>query len=382
MKTFSKLYKKTSTGALQEWTIIVDGNSITTRFGQTGGRIQTSEPTFCEGKNVGRINATTAEEQALLEAQSQWEKKLKRSGYVTTPDGAMAGGESEMIQGGRWPMLAEHYKDHPAKVQWPAYAQRKYNGHRCIARIDESGRATLWSRKRNPIVTVPHIVAALSGLGLRDVWFDGELYDFDFVRDNGLEEFNHLVKRGSPIPGHEVAKYHVYDAPIEGMTQVERFGYLDQMLGKNPPLPILRAETRLVASIEEAMAFLQEAMDDEFEGIMLRNRLGAYKSHPTGRSTDLLKLKGYDGKSEDAEFKCVGVKEGKKGKMRGKAILQCVTDKGVPFSAKPTGPLNQLKDWWDHPEKVIGKMVTVAFQGWTNEGAPWFPRALQVREDL
>jgi hypothetical protein len=54
----------------------------------------------------------------------------------------------------------------------------------------------------------------------------------------------------------------------------------------------------------------------------------------------------------------------------------------VPFSAKPTGPLSQLKDWWDHPEKVIGKMVTVAFQGWTNEGAPWFPRALQVREDL
>ena len=80
-KTFPTLFKKTSTGADQCWSIEVVGNTIISRWGQVGGAQQSTTDTIAEGKNGGRANATTPEAQAVLEAQSQWEKKLKR-GYV------------------------------------------------------------------------------------------------------------------------------------------------------------------------------------------------------------------------------------------------------------------------------------------------------------
>jgi hypothetical protein len=51
MTKLPTLYKRTATGALQEWTIIFEGNWYCTQFGQTGGTIQTSAPVLCAGKN-------------------------------------------------------------------------------------------------------------------------------------------------------------------------------------------------------------------------------------------------------------------------------------------------------------------------------------------
>jgi DNA ligase-1 len=381
-KKFPKLFKLTSTGEKQAWEIIVIDDSYRTKYGRVGGTETTSEPTICKGKNIGRANETTPQEQAVLEAQAEWTKKQKKGGYVLSLEAAEAGEVSSLVKGGVWPLLAQHYKDNVKNAVWPCYAQRKLNGHRCIAVIDDAGKATLWSRARMPILSVPHIIRALEALGLKSVMFDGELYDYEFVRDNGLEAFNHLVKRASPIPGHEVVKYWIYDAPIQEKSQMQRFLYLDDNLGKSPALPLVRVETRIVKNIEEAMAFLGEAMEDDFEGIMLRRPGGLYLGHPTHHTKELLKLKGIDGKSEDAEFKVIGVKEGKKGKMIGKAIFICETKDGKTFDAKMKGPLTKLQHYWEHPEEVIGKMMTVQFQGWTNKGVPWFPRALQPRVDL
>ena len=90
-----------------------------------------------------------------MEAQAQWERKLKR-GYVQDLKSAQAGHVDAAITGGIFPMLAHTYRDHAAKIVYPAYAQPKLDGHRCIAM--PSG---LWSRTRKPIVSVPHINAAL-----------------------------------------------------------------------------------------------------------------------------------------------------------------------------------------------------------------------------
>ena len=50
-----------------------------------------------EGKNVGKKNGTTAEQQAVAEAQSKHNKQLDR-GYVTSPDAAFAGDVDEEIE--------------------------------------------------------------------------------------------------------------------------------------------------------------------------------------------------------------------------------------------------------------------------------------------
>ena len=64
---FPTLFKRTKTGAIQVCDIEVLGNEVHTTFGQLG----TSSPQVAidvvkEGKNLGRANATTKEEQKKL----------------------------------------------------------------------------------------------------------------------------------------------------------------------------------------------------------------------------------------------------------------------------------------------------------------------------
>src|ERR1019366_10126555 len=97
MKTFPILYKKTSTGAIQEWTIGTDMDPnhstafvIWTVYGQVNGQLQKTIDYISRGKNIGKTNETSIEQQANAEAQAKWEKKLK-SGYVESIKAAEAG---------------------------------------------------------------------------------------------------------------------------------------------------------------------------------------------------------------------------------------------------------------------------------------------------
>ncbi|NBO23258.1 hypothetical protein EBU94_07980 [bacterium] len=70
------LYKKTATGATQEWTIFFEGREYYTISGQVDGKKITSTPTKCVNKNVGNVNETTPEQQAEREARAKWQKKM------------------------------------------------------------------------------------------------------------------------------------------------------------------------------------------------------------------------------------------------------------------------------------------------------------------
>ena len=74
------LYKLTTVGKTQTWKIIIDGDKYRTISGQQGGKKVQNKWTVCKGKNEGKKNATTDEEQAILEAVAKHDKKLK-SGY-------------------------------------------------------------------------------------------------------------------------------------------------------------------------------------------------------------------------------------------------------------------------------------------------------------
>ena len=74
------VFKKTKTGATQEWTIEVVGNKYRTISGQTGGKLITNEWTVVYGKNTGKLNETTDKEQTMKEAVAKRTKKLE-SGY-------------------------------------------------------------------------------------------------------------------------------------------------------------------------------------------------------------------------------------------------------------------------------------------------------------
>lgn len=367
------LYKRTSTGALQEWTIFVEGARIFTRFGQTGGAIQETAPTICKGKNPGRSNATTGAEQAQMEAQAQWEKKLKKD-YVKTQAEALTGATSELIEGGILPMLAHKFRDHGDKVVYPCFVQPKLDGHRCTSQTEPDGTVTLWSRTRKRITGVPHIAAAIQRLALPiHTRLDGELYAHSY--HDKFEQLTHFIRQETPTAGHEVVEYHVFDVAMDGGLGFDKRRQILQkwMEYVGPSVTCLKVvETISVENEDELMLAFERFREQGYEGAIVRNAAGPYVNK---RSYDLLKVKEFD----DAEFEIVGVNEGK-GKLAGHGIFTCKTPDGALFDAKMKGALADLAKYYQHPERYIGKQLTVQFQGFTKKNrVPRFPVAQRIR---
>ena len=375
-KVFEKLYKAGGKGDIQEWEIRVEGNAIITRWGKVGHTIQESVPDIIkEGKNIGRSNETTPEEQAMAEAQSEWEKKLKK-GYVKTMAAAKSGEVSDLVEGGVWTMLAKTFSKDGGKIKWPAYAQPKLDGHRCTALIDGSGKCTLWSRGRKPILSMPHIVAAYESLGLVNAQFDGELYNCDYHAK--FEELSHLIRQSKPMPGHEVVEHHCYDM-IEAGGFESRLAHRDQILSVTPHPKLVPVETIPVEDEDALMAAFDHFLKIGYEGVMVRNAAGEYLGHPTHRSPDLQKVKEFD----DDEFMVIGVSTHGRGKMAGKAMFRCRTKDGAEFDAKLVGNMDALKQYVENPALAEGRMLTVKFQGYTTKSTvPRFPVAMRFRKDI
>ena len=373
-KELPKLYKTTGTGKTQTWQIFVDGADTYTKYGPTDGTIQTSARETALPKNGGRANSTTAEEQAVLDAESKWRKKLA-SGYVQTLGEIAAGTVDSSIQGGIFPMLAKTYRKDGDKIAFPAYAQPKLDGHRCIAVVDGNGRCTLWTRKRKPYASVPHVVRAVEALGLKDVVLDGELYAHSF-RDK-FEQLAHLVRQSEPESGHPELEieFHVFDQQSpDGFGQ--RYERLSSLLA-HARKPIVLVDTCRVDGETALLAAFEDYRALGYEGAMVRNAHGAYESHPTHRSSDLQKIKTFD----DAEWPIVGIKEGK-GKLAGHAIFTCRTQDGSEFDVKLAGDSSALREYFENPDRAIGKLLTVQYQGLTGKsGVPRFPVGLRLRED-
>lgn len=405
MTTLPTLYKRNSNGSVNQWTIAVDGNTISTTYGQVGGAMQTTHDVITEGKNLGRSNATTPEQQAQLEAAAQHEKKRK-AGYVADLATAEAGGTDDIIEGGVLPMLAKVYEDRADKVTFPVAVQPKLDGHRCIAVVEfdvlsgvgASVDTTLWSRTRKRILSMPHIVAELTSIytqlvgtlpadqfaewlydncracGFRyQLILDGELYHHDY-RDR-FEQLTSLIRPDEPRPGHEVVEYHVYDI-VSQQPFLERFRTLEHTFDTTKHIRLV--ETHIAGNVDQLMSHYDYFRKAGYEGAMARQLHLPYEHK---RSDQLLKLKDF----VDSEFKIVGVEEGR-GKLRGHVgAFICevpVGDTMATCAVKLAGDTSVLAQAWQQPDKWIGKMLTVKYQGRTAAGVLRFPVGLRLREEV
>jgi len=367
-KNFSPLYSQNSDGSLQVWKITVQGNKIIRAFGRVGGTIQRTEDVIQRGKNIGRANETTPEQQALAEAKSAWEKKQK-SGYNTDSKAAAAGQVSQAhIAGGIDPMLAHKWSEQSHKITYPAFMQPKLDGIRCIA-IVQHGKCTLWTRTRKQINSVPHIVALLEqAFPTGYAALDGELYNHRY-RDQ-FEQIVSLVRKDKPDPRCAKVQYHVYDTIMPG-TFSSRYDWLKQhhtQLLEQDKAVVLVPTVRVDAP-EEVIQYFTDWRAAGYEGAMIRNN--AEYEHK--RSYNIQKIKEFD----DAEFKIIGVEPGR-GRMAECAVFVC-EGKGGEFRCKMEGALDTLKQYLDKPKSVIGKMLTVRYQGLTNGKLPRFPVGVIVR---
>ncbi len=339
--------------------------------GLLGGKLQFSR-TYVKGKNAGRANATTDEQQAEKEAEAKWKQKRDRSGYSETiPE------DKPMM-----PMLAKSHDKDGHKINYPAFIQPKLDGIRCFVHIDGEN-IKLVSRTGKEFTSLGHISDAVSelvsviGKSVGSFILDGELYNHDFKDDfQGLVS---AIKRDKPSENTHLVQFHCYDYVAEDRDFEDRLQELyrmDQWCSDVHTIQIV--PTFVVNNLDEVVEQNSLWLEDGYEGSMIRNAKGGYQ--PNRRSPDLQKYKSF----KDQEFEIIGAYENK-GKMEGQCTLTCVTERGAEFGVKPKGSEAQREKYWTDFQagKLTGKMLTVRFFDWTTSEnpVPRFPVGIAIRSD-
>jgi len=372
---FETLYGKASTGKIKEWTVEVisykDGTAaVETTHGYIDGKKQVDVRDISEGKNIGKANETTPYEQACSEARSAYNKKID-SGYVVD-----MGDFKDASDGLFLPMLAHNHKDHSSKIKYPAYGQCKLDGFRQLSRKDK-GKVLLWSRKGKATTIPKEIIEELDSVLKDDDKTDGELYKHGW----GFQRIASAIKKYGPDT--KLLEYHIYDTPHLSKSFKERFiekwGFVPNTLETGPvPIPgttrLMLVPTQVVANETELAQLESWAIENSYEGVMVRNAAGLYKFKD--RSYDLLKVKQF----EDAEFEIIGGKEGQ-GREAGMVVFKCKLEDGTEFDVRPRGTEAERSAMWENLNDYIGKMLTVKYQGFSDSGRPRFPVGLHIRED-
>lgn len=371
MNKLATLYKRTSTGATQEWTIFSEDGSFWTVSGQIDGKKVTSAKTSCAGKNVGRKNATTPNEQALKEAQARWQKKCDE-GYV----------ENVSALDGAWacrvdPMLAKNYSDYKDELEFPVYCQPKLDGLRCIVT-----RYGAYSRKWKPFSTLQHIRSALQPIFDKYPMvqaFDGEMYSHA-LNDN-FEEIVSIVKQPKATVEDiekckQMVQYHIYDyVPSNDLADLifkTRDLDLSVMIPKDSEYLKL-VKTKMIWNKGELDEEYQWYVADGYEGQMIR----ADAPYQQKRTKYLLKRKDF----VDEEFLIVGYKEGK-GNREGCITLRLSTKDGKEFDSVPVGGVEYLQRLWQNREQLLGLYATVKYQNLSTDGIPRFNNTIKLRNAM
>jgi|TARA_R110000823_G_scaffold51052_1_gene127495 DNA ligase-1 len=373
-QSLQPLYKMDSKGKIRVLTVSYGsderGSFYEQEHGLLDGKLQTSR-TYVAGKNAGKANATTDEEQAEKEAESKRAKKRDRGGY------------SESIPEDKpmMPMLALTHDKHGHKIKYPAYVQPKLDGIRCFVHVDGES-VTLKSRTGKEFTSLDHIADAVRelvsvmGKSVGSFILDGELYNHQFKEDfQGLVS---AIKRDKPSENTHLVEFHCYDYVAEDRDFKDRIDELYHMgwwLSEVSTIQIV--PTFPVENLDEVVEQNSLWLEDGYEGSMIRNSKGGYQ--PNRRSPDLQKYKSF----MDAEFEIVGAVENK-GKMEGQCTFTCVTEDGTEFGCKPMGDESQREQYWIDFQagKLTGKMLTVKFFEWTTSEnpVPRFPVGVIVRD--
>jgi ATP-dependent DNA ligase len=367
------LYKRTSVGAVQEWTIEIDGDKYRTHSGQRGGVITTSAWTVCKGKNVGKSNETTPEEQSNRDAHAKWKKKTE-TGYFENLD--------SIDEVDFKPMLAKKYEDQIKYVEkalkgGTVFVQPKLDGIRCIAR-----KEGLFTRTGKPHTNLAHVWEVLEPFFKvhPSMVLDGEIYA-DKLSDD-FEKICSIARKAKPNAeerqiSRENVQYWMYDAvdlnKPAGFN--ERFHdaccLLTKVIGKTPYIQYV--ETYHVTDQAHMDDLYGQFNESGYEGQMIRLSESEYEQK---RSKALLKRKEFI----DEEFVIVDIEEGvgNRAGHAGKVVFR--NENGTEFRTGLRGTYSYFKELLENKNNYVGKKATVRYQNRTEDNVPRFGQMIAIRD--
>jgi DNA ligase-1 len=356
---------KHSNGGVRFWSVSVSGDEIRI----TSGKVGTKRPKQSVRKVRKGKGKKTPAQQALANARSQWNRRLKREGFTESLAKAQRGERDSIAP---LPMLAFAYEDKSGTLVWPVIGQPKMDGIRLMA-DREVPAVCLWTRRGTILKAHPHINHAVLELEPALIKFgikvlDGEAYNHKFHAD--FSKIQSLTKQQSALEGNTELQFHVYDF-FSAAPYRERAQILEEIIPADHPV-IKRVPSIWVNSPDDVWPMHDGFVRRGFEGMILRNPDRPYEHI---RTDALLKVK----KWTDTEFPVVEVIEGE-GKLEGHGIFICRAPNGAMFEVKMNGPQEDLKQYWQHPELFIGRELTVKHFGWTSKGKPRHAQGLRFRD--
>jgi ATP-dependent DNA ligase len=360
------VYKKTSTGKIQQWRVWVEatptGYLLKVESGQTGGKLKETAGQIID---VGK-QKRTAKEQAIFEANSKLSKKRDEAYFDTI--------EEAQTQVKLLPMLAHPFTKRKHNITYPAVVQRKFDGVRCLAVLNSDKTVTLMSRKGKEFPHLEHIKKdVLANNKNQSLVLDGELYSDTLT----FQELVGLVKRVTLKPGNDKqmleVSLRVYDCVNTKKTDNFQDRYLDIMGITHGAQYLSLVENTGVYNETQVHEAQRKFVEEGYEGAMVRNLLGAYAIGK--RSPDLQKVKTF----LDGEYEIVGFSEAT-GNDAGTVIWECKTPEGLTFRARPRGTREARKELYQNGNDYIGKQLTVRYQELTDDGVPRFPVGITIRD--
>ena len=358
------LYKKAGNGNIRQWSIWITDNPFTIH----------SSHGWLDGKIVDdaglEIHTGKQNRDALAQAQFQMKSKISKKrdeGYVDSPSKA----EVNFVLR---PMLAVSFTKRGHAIEFPAIAQRKFDGVRCLGYKDDSGNIILESRKGKHFPHLNHIRDAIEKIP-NSLILDGELYSETLT----FQQVVGLVRRESLKQGDEELlkqiDYRLYDCidlDDKEMPFIERYDIIEDFVDDNPSPNLGLAENFMVVGAIDIKRLNAQFVAEGYEGVIIRNIFAPYGINK--RSKHLQKYKEF----KDDEYEIVGFEEGS-GNDKGTVIWVCKTPAGRLFKARPKGTREQKRTWFNDGNKHIGDRLTVRFQELTDDGIPRFPVGVAIR---
>lgn len=352
------MYSKGKKDEIRVWEIkTLDNGEYEVIFGVLNGKMQ-SKKKQAKPKNIGKINETTAKQQAELEAESLILKQYDK-GYRGTIE--------EAIRYEAWlPMLAHDYTKNKHNISYPCFISPKLDGLRALSKVVD-GEVTLTTRGGKTYPCPEHIREALL-----EIYYEYEIDSLDgelYCHGMKLQDIVSTVK--SETEDIKNIKFFVFDLPVKELPWERRMHVLKGL--KEDESVIINKGISIVPNYfadneEFAYSFLLSSIRSGFEGIMLRNIYGLYLFD--FRSRDLLKWK----LMQDSEALVLDVSED----GNGEGVLLCkMKDSDLTFECKMKGDYSFR--CYENQKTLIGKWITYKYQALTNLGKPQFPVGLYVR---
>ena len=412
--THETLFKRTKTGAIQYWKVLTSpdehhGCHIVKESGQLGTISPITHREFLNcGKNVGRSNETTPEEQAESQALSDWTKKHDE-GYKTLKDlGIITPGEDHVFEigngegyfagygtleaalnnempkfnsdsnGNPKPMLATCYTK-VKNITYPCYIQPKLDGVRCLMVVDTDanpllgGPVKFLSRSGKDYLTLGHIssdvITYLADQLEHPIQFilDGELYNESI----SFQEIIQAVKK--QCPNSLKLKFRAYDI-VNNQLQKTRLAQVKELVKVIDSPHVVLTETYIAHDLTEVKKCHDQWVNEGNEGAMIRLTNGSYSQGQ--RSRELLKVKEFD----ETEYKFYGWDLGQRLED---LLALCATENGSQFKAKMIGTREQKEALYIKYQgtNITSDMkLTVKHFGLTTDGLPRFPIGKGIRD--